>query len=92
MAFVEHLGGYFSDFGEVAIWKGKIPITVIFDNEYNLSNGIVDSLSPAILVEAVNVVGIKQGQTIKIKTTTYQIVGVEPDATGGLITARLAKQ
>lgn len=92
MQFVENLGGYFLDFGEVAIWKSKVSINIIFDNEYILSNGLVDSLNPAILVQASEVVGIAKDQTIKIKNDDYLVKVIEPDVNGAILFVKLEKQ
>jgi hypothetical protein len=92
MSFVEHLGGYFSEFGEVAIWKDLHSVDVIFDNQFNLSNGVVESNAPAIMVEAAKVQGIAHGQNFEIRLVQYKVVGIEPDTTGGLLFVKLEKQ
>lgn len=42
----------------------------------------VANSSPAALIADTDAVGCKQGSTLRIGTTTWQVVGVEPNSTG----------
>jgi hypothetical protein len=92
MAFTEPLDVFFSDFGEVAIWKGSVSVTVIFDNAFNLSAGILESTGPAVQVKADDVDGIAQGDAFRVRSTNYVVRGIEPDVTGDILTLRLETQ
>ena len=92
MAFTEPLDSFFADFGERAIWKGSVSVTVIFDNAFNLSGGVVESTGPAVQVKADDVDDIAHGDAFRIRSTNYVVRGIEPDATGDILTLQLEKQ
>jgi hypothetical protein len=92
MAFTEPLDVFFSDFGEVAIWKGSVSVTVIFDNAFNLSGGILESTGPAVQVKADDVEGIAHGDAFRVRSTNYVVRGIEPDVTGDILTLKLGAQ
>ncbi len=83
MAFTEPLNSFFADFGEEAIWKGTESISVIFDNAFTLTGGIVEDSKPAVTVQSSEVVGVAHQQTISIRNIEYKIVEVQPDENGG---------
>lgn len=92
MAFTEPLDVFFSDFGEVAIWKGSVSVKVIFDNGFNLSGGLVESTGPSVQVKAADVEGIANGDAFRVRSTNYLVRVPEPDVTGDILTLRLETQ
>lgn len=87
---VEHLTGYFADFGESATWK-TTPVTVIFNNAFQVAAGIVESTDPAITVQASEVPGVAHGDQVSLRSVAYTVCGVDPDSTGALVVLQLEK-
>lgn len=92
MTFTEPLDVFFADFGETAIWKGSVSVTVLFDDGFNLSAGLVESTGPAVQVKADAVDGIAHGDAFRVHSTNYLVRGIEPDVTGEMLTLRLERQ
>lgn len=83
MAFVEDRDPFISDFAESAVWNGTTTISGLFDNFYfDPMGNIAEGSDPRFLVDTDAVVGIDQGDTLVIGSTTYKVRGKEPDGTG----------
>lgn len=89
--FAEPLDVFFSDFGESAVWNGSA-VRVIFDNAFNLSAGLVESTGPAVQVKAADVDGVKHGDSLKVRSVSYVVRGIEPDVTGDILTLQLERR
>ena len=87
----ETLDAYFVDYGEPGIWKGTVEVMLIYDNAYQLSGGLVDSTNPAVTVQSLDMPGIAQDDTLSVRGVAYTIQGIEPDATGALLTLQLER-
>ena len=80
---------FFADFGVDATLNGA-NVRGIFDNAYGESfSGLISGAIPVFRL--LSSVAVTSGQTLVIATTTYTVVGVEPDGTG-LTLLRLQKQ
>ncbi len=94
MAFAENLAPFFStsDFAVAALWNGATSVNVIFDRAYigALAN-VVEASGPVFTCAAEDIPGVKHGDTFVIDSTTYKVVGVEPDGTG-VVLIRLEAQ
>lgn len=60
-------------------------ITIIFDNEFSLSNvigSIYENTNPMALCKTSDVSGATNGATLVTGSVTYNVIGVQPDGTG----------
>lgn len=81
------LGIFFNleEFAVKAVWKGTKEVAAIFEDPFTAAGAAgaeVESSAPVAHVRTADVSGIAQGDTFKIGTVTYTIIGVQPDGTG----------
>ena len=84
MAFTEDLTAFFrtEDFAVSATYAGST-IKVIFEAPYYESiSGVVEGTQPTALCRTADVSGARHGDNFAVGSTTYKIVGVEPDGSG----------
>ena len=92
--FTEDLTVFFdtADFGDAAtLTVSGVPssVNVIFDRAYFEPLGQFESAQPMAWLAATDAGSAKQGDTLTVNSTTYTIVGVEPDGTGRVVMFRL---
>ena len=74
------------DFATAAVWSvGSATVNGVFDNEFALGLGLMDSSKPVFVCSAADMPTAAQGQTLVINSTTYTINDVQPDGTGLLV-------
>lgn len=91
MSFAEDLAVFFNpaEFADQANFAGLGAVNGIFDNAYVSSLSIgVETVGPAFLTRASDVVGLDHAAVCTIKGKNYKITGIEPDGTG-LVTIQL---
>jgi hypothetical protein len=82
--YEKDLAGFLQDFGEPAIFNGKM-VTVIYDNEFKMAvpmGADVEGSSPTAIALSSDIDGVAHGDTVEIRETTFKIVGIKPDGTG----------
>lgn len=92
--FTEDLSGFLDvdgGFAVCATWSGGGTVDGIFDNEYALGGGEIESTAPAFLCAAASVPDVAHGQTLTIAAVIYTIVEIQPDLVAGMTTLRLRK-
>lgn len=65
----------------------------IFDDAYkgiNMATGEIESTDPQVVVKTSDVSDIEHGNNLVISSTTYYVIGIQPDGTG-LTTLILSK-
>lgn len=92
--FTEDLAPFFDTeaFGETAtltIDGTPASVSVIFDAAYIDPLGTFEGAAPRAWVPAADAVGVAQGDTLNVRSTTYTVVEVMPDGTGRVVELRL---
>ena len=88
MSFVESFDPFFADFGVSATLAGNT-VTGIFDDAYGESfGGMVAGSGPMFRLPSS--IAVTSGDALVHASTTYTVVGIEPDGTG-LTLLRLQK-
>lgn len=85
MFWEDDVAGFFVDFGEPAILKDGREITILFDSPFfNVTAmGIdIEASKPTAVAKSADVLETVHGDTLKYKSVTYTIIGVQPDGTG----------
>lgn len=80
MNLVEHLPGFFADFGTVAT-IGAASVTGIFDVPTAEAFGVLGS-DPTFTCATADVSGVAAGQAVTIAAVAYTVTAVKPDGTG----------
>lgn len=77
---IEHLDGYFNDFGESVVF-GTSTTTAIVDMP---TIEMVDALAREVLltVPEVDVSGVSAGSTVTVRAVAYKVRTVAPDGSG----------
>lgn len=91
--FVEHLPGFFVDFGETVTFVSGTSTTVgtaIFDNGYAEAFDAAGQL-PYLTTISADILGLGVGDTATVRGVSYTIRGFEPDGQG-ITAVRLEKQ
>jgi len=89
--FKEDLGEFFNDdeMADSAIISGS-DVLGIFDNQFAEVHGI-ESMRPIFTCPESDVLNVKHGDELSIDSSSYKVVGTQPDGTG-LISLVLEKQ
>lgn len=87
---VEHLAGFFADFGVTATLPSTAVVRGIFDASYQDVLGVSND-GPAFTVGTADVASLDHGDTITIGASAYTVRAIEPDGTG-MTVLRLERQ
>lgn len=76
----ETLDAYFADFGTTATVNG-VSVQAIFDAAYADPLGMAGN-TPQLTVATADLPAVAVGQAVTVNSTSYTVVGIEPDGTG----------
>lgn len=82
--FTEDLTPFFDDFAIEVDFKGT-KFQGIFENDFDVvdvGNVVVDSSSPKLLCQSVDVALVKTDDSLKINGEFFSVVSIQPDGTG----------
>jgi hypothetical protein len=81
VAFVEHFGADFADFGQAVVVAG-VDLFGIFDDAYQDALGLVAGSQPALLLPTSDVGLAGVGDSVTVAGASYTIAAVQPDGVG----------
>lgn len=75
----ETAADFLADFSVGALKNGTVAVTGIFDKAYGEAFGLISGNDPVFRCTSGQ---LARGDTLLVSSTTYTVVGIEPDGTG----------